>query len=127
VDLYTLDMDGNLIDAGVLAGVAALLTAKMPKYDKEKQTVNYDVLEGPLPVNGKPISVTHAKVGNTIIVDPLEQEEALMNCRFTVGFNDAGEICAMQKGGVSGFTSDEIMRMTESSLKHVVELRALLP
>jgi exosome complex component RRP42 len=127
VDLYTLDMDGNLIDAGVLAGMAALLTAKMPKYDPETDSVDYETLEGPVPVKGKAIGVTHAKIGTKLIVDPTEEEEEVMSCRFTVGVNEEGEVCAIQKGGVAGFTDEEIIRMIEASVKHAAELRELLP
>jgi len=34
LDLYILDYDGNLFDASMLAAMAALLTAKMPEYEK---------------------------------------------------------------------------------------------
>ncbi len=127
LDLYTLDMDGNLIDAGVLAGMAALLTAKMPTYDAETQTAGYENLTAPVPVNGKAIGVTHAKIGTKLIVDPTVDEEAIMSCRFTVGINDKDEVCAIQKGGVAGFTDTEIIWMIEDSIRHAKELRKVLP
>lgn len=36
VDIYVLDHDGNLIDASALAAMAALLNAKLPKYEDGK-------------------------------------------------------------------------------------------
>jgi exosome complex component RRP42 len=127
LDFYILDMDGNLMDAGVLAGMAALLTAKMPKYDIEKDKVDFDTLEGPLPVSGRPIGITHAKIGKALVIDPTEEEENVMSGRFTVGINDEGEICAIQKGGICGFTSEEISKMVDGAVKHAAELRKLLP
>lgn len=127
LDLYTLDMDGNLIDAGVLAGMAALLTAKMPKYDPATEKVDFETLEGPVPISGRPIGVTHCKLGGKMIVDPTVAEESVMGGRFTVGITDEGEICALQMGGSCGFSSQEIERMISEAKRHTLELRKLLP
>ncbi|MFH0961149.1 MAG: exosome complex protein Rrp42 [archaeon] len=127
LDFYILDMDGNLIDAGVLAGMAALLTARMPKYDIEKEKIDFDTLEGPVPVSGRPIGITHAKVGSKLLVDPTENEEDVMAGRVTIGINDEGDVCAIQKGGVAGFSSEEIVKIIEESKRLSEELRKKLP
>jgi len=60
IDIYALNYDGNLFDATSLAAVSALRTATIPAehYGKGKNT--------PLPTTCIPISVTAAKIGNTI-------------------------------------------------------------
>jgi len=127
LDFYALDMDGNLIDAGVLAGMAALLTAKLPKYDIEKDKIDFENFEGALPINGRPIGITFGKIGTKLICDPTESEEEVMSGRFTVGINDDGEICAIQKGGVAGFSPEEIMQVVEEGVRLASELRQALP
>lgn len=36
VDLYIIDHDGNLFDASMLATMAALMTARLPKYEESE-------------------------------------------------------------------------------------------
>lgn len=125
LDMYPLDMDGNLIDAGVLACMAAMLTAKLPRYENE--TVIYDDLKDPLPVSLKPVSVTHGKIENTLLVDTTNTEEQVMSGRYTVGFKEDGTICAMQKGGIATFSPEEIETMLENAQVHAKFLRGFLP
>jgi exosome complex RNA-binding protein Rrp42 (RNase PH superfamily) len=42
------------------------------------------------------------------VVDPALKEEAAMGGRMTITVNSHGEICAIQKGGGVGVTSDQV-------------------
>ncbi|MBI3413421.1 MAG: exosome complex protein Rrp42 [Candidatus Aenigmarchaeota archaeon] len=124
VDLHVMDFDGNLIDAGNLAAVAALATAKMPKYEDGK--VNYDERSGSLPVTTMPISVTTVKVNGKLFVDPSKEEEATADARLTVSIKNSGNICSLQKGGTEGFTVEELDKMLNIASEKSEDLRAAL-
>src|SRR5256886_16960513 len=61
-----------------------------------------------LPLNNHPVAVTFAKIDKTIVVDPSLEEEQVMSARLTVTIDKNGHLCAMQKGGLYGFTPDEL-------------------
>ena len=122
-DLYVLNFDGNLFDAGTLAGVAALLTAKQPKYEDGKVVREGNI--GKLKTGGIATSCTYAKVGNNILLDPSGNEEELMSARITVA-NDENYIHAMQKGLGGAFSISEIEKAIETTFEKSKELRSWL-
>lgn len=106
LDLYIFNHRGNMIDACSLASIAALLTAKIPKYEDEQ--IIYEETTGPLPVTKMPIMTTVGKTGNTLFVDPDLDEESLMQGRVSTSVLPDNAISAMQKGGSAPFTWKEI-------------------
>ncbi|MBI4020517.1 MAG: exosome complex protein Rrp42 [Candidatus Aenigmarchaeota archaeon] len=124
VDIHILNHFGNLIDASAMAAIAALLTAKMPEYDGEK--VNYEKHSGKLPVKCKPVAVTMAKIGERIVVDASLEEEQVMAARLTATTKDDGNVCALQKGGTSSLTLEDIESMLALSKEKGKEIRKLL-
>ena len=108
-DNTVVDYDGNLFDACSYAATAALLTAKSPKWEMKDglPTVIPDVTDS-VPTTTVPVSVTMAKIGPHIIVDPNGDEWGCMDARVTITTDSDGNICALQKGGSEGFTIEEI-------------------
>jgi exosome complex component RRP42 len=117
VDVNIMNVDGNLFDATSYAVVAALKTAKMKKYvvedDKPKAT-NETVA---VPVERIPVSVTLARIGNALLVDPTSEEEAAMDMRITITTDDEGHICASQKGEASTIAPAMVLEAADTSLK----------
>ena len=127
IDVYVLNHDGNLIDASALAALAALLNTKMFKYTVEEGEVKKKPGYTPLPVINYPISVTFAKIGDKLILDTGLDEEQVMDARLTMALDKDGKICAIQKGGGSGyFTKEEISEAAKIALKKTEELRKLV-
>ncbi|MCH9657521.1 exosome complex protein Rrp42 [archaeon] len=126
-DNVVVDYDGNLFDACSYASTAALLSSKTPKWDwiDDKPTL-VEGGESPLPVSTIPVSVTMAKIGNYIVVDPNGDEWASMDSRITITSDSDGNICALQKGGSDGFTQDEINQCGEISVKVGAKIREKL-
>ncbi|MGC8547538.1 MAG: exosome complex protein Rrp42 [Candidatus Micrarchaeia archaeon] len=123
VDIYVLNYDGNLFDAGTLASVAALLSCRMPKLEGKEI-----IREGALPrlkTKGLVTSCTFAKIGESILLDPSGTEESFMNARFTVA-NDENYIRAMQKGLSGYFTRQEIERLIDTSFEKSKTLRKIV-
>jgi len=77
IDIYSINDDGNLLDAAGIGAVAALRNAKIPKYDEEEEKVLFgELTDKSLPIKKDfPISITFHKVGKNIIVDPTREEE----------------------------------------------------
>jgi len=127
VDLYMLNDGGNLIDASALAAIAAILNTKLPKYDEKEDKIIYEEkTKKTLPLVCKPVAVTHVKIADSLFADPTSEEEEASTARLTVGTKDNGNICALQKGGVEGFTNKQLEQMFEKSIEVGKQLRKLL-
>ena len=118
VDLHILDYDGNLFDACSIAGVAAILSAKIPAIDpKSKEQVYADGKARPMPVTEEnaAFSTTFCKIGDTIVADPHLYEELICNTRLTIGLDQNGNVRAMQKGGYGSWKVDEVKQLRRES------------
>ena len=117
IDIYTINDDGNLIDASCLAAVTALKTAKMPKYDEKKESINHDELTNkPLPLSESiPINLTFFKIGESIIVDPVREEEDSSDARLSLALTKDKEIMinSIQKGNEEPLSEEEISNILE--------------
>lgn len=124
VDIHVLDHDGNLIDAGALGTIAALLNTKIPKYENGK--VVFGEFERDLPVRDIPIAVTSVKISDNLLIDTNVEEENALDARITLTTNEKGELCAAQKGGEGYFTTKEIKKAVDLSILKGKEIRELL-
>ena len=123
VDVYVLNHDGNLIDASAIAAVAALMNTKMPNYQIKDGELKIKQGYTPLPMKSHPITVTIGKINGHLIVDPWIEEESVMDARITFATNEDGNICAIQKGGSSYFTPQQILEASKIALVKAAELR----
>ena len=123
VDVYVLDYDGNLIDASAIASLAALLNARMSNYEIKDGEVIYKPGHKNLPMKNHPITVTIAKIGSSLVVDPCLEEEQVMSARLTAAIEDSGRVCAMQKGGMEGLTMEEVKAAVQIASKKANEIR----
>ena len=123
VDVNILNADGNLFDATSYAVVSALLTAKMPKFVIEGDVVKDTGERVPLPVSKIPISVTIASINGILVLDPTEEEEAVMDARITLDTEDGGNLCAGQKGEPGYLTPEQILTAAEWSIARGKEIR----
>lgn len=125
IDLYVLNYNGNLFDASMMAAMAALASAKMPKYDSEKKEGIYTERTEPLKINRIAASTTFAKVDKTILLDPNIHEENAASARVTIA-NDGSVVRAMQKGLGGSFSPKEIESLVDVSLSKYDELRKIV-
>ncbi len=119
VDIYVLDHDGNLLDASMLAAMAALSSAKMPEavVEDEEVKLNREKLKDPVPVKHRVVIVTVGKVDGHLIVDPTLEEESLLDARLAIAVSDDGRIVGMQKMGMGTFTADEVRQAIEMAME----------
>jgi len=109
IDIYPMNVDGNLIDASTLAAVIALSRAVFPVLEDDK--VKYgELTTKKLPLNNAPITITSYKINNSFILDPTTAEEESSSCRISVALTSQKEIKihALQKSGYDALTEEEI-------------------
>jgi exosome complex component RRP42 len=126
IDIYSLNNDGNLLDASCFAAIAALLEAKMPKYDEKQERVVYgEWTTKKLPLTKNiPLTLTFHKIGKNIILDPTRKEEASSEARLSLAlYPDKKDIIitAMQKGNEASFSQEEMLKIIESAEKKYKE------
>jgi exosome complex component RRP42 len=124
VDVNIMNVDGNLFDATSYAVVAALRTARMKKYVVEDDKPKATDEEVPVPIEKIPVSVTMARIGDTLIVDPISEEEAAMDMRITITTDDGGHICASQKGEASTISPEKVLEAADTSIRLGKDIRS---
>jgi exosome complex component RRP42 len=123
IDIYSINDDGNLLDAAGIGAIAALKTAKIPKYDEEAGKTQFGEWTNknvPL-AKDTPISITVHKMGNSLIVDPNKEEEDISETRVTIASHD-GTIHSMQKGNEKELSIEEfnkILDLVEKTEKEI--------
>lgn len=118
IDIYTINDDGNLLDAAGIGALAALKVAEIPKYDEEEDKVLYGESSGKkIPLSKEiPISITVYKLGDKILVDPNREEEDAGETRVTMGLSN-GIIASMQKGNEVELSTELFGEMLEMGEK----------
>jgi exosome complex component RRP42 len=119
IDIYSINDAGNLIDISSLAAIAALKTAKFPKYDEKAERVLFGELSNkklPLVDEKMPITITYFKIGKNTIIDPVSDEEESSKARISISSMRGKElkISAIQKGGEEPFSHEEIESIIDS-------------
>lgn len=124
IDSSVIDSAGNLFDACSYASVTAVLSSTIPKYEiKDEAPVLVEGVTSKPPIKTLPVSVTMARIGDHILVDPSKEEEACMDARITITTNSAGNICALQKGGDDGFSVEQLQKCAELALSVGTKIR----
>ena len=122
VDIVAINDDGNLLDVAGLAALIAVGNAKLPVYNEKEDVVEHEISKNALPLNKEAMSfsMTLHKIGDKIVTDVNQEEEAISDYRLTIAVADnKGEprITAMQKGkagAVSEKDMENILKIVES-------------
>lgn len=125
MDIYALDYDGNLIDASTIAVMSALMNTIVPASELTSEMAE-PMEDFPLPIQHYPISVTGVKLGDTIVLDPTQEEESIAGARLTVTTDENGDIRAMQKGNIGRLTVEDIDRIVDYAVEKGKEIRKIL-
>jgi len=124
IDIHIINHKGNLIDAAALAAITALSNTRVPKIVDEK--IVRKEFERRLPVEHQPITVSVCKLGNKYILDPLLEEENILDAKLSVAIMEDDRICALQKQGNKGLEFDEIETMIDLAMEKSKEIRKLI-
>ena len=126
IDVVPINYDGNLIDIGGLAALAALKNARFPKLEEDGTVDFHTRTDKTLDLQKLPIPITVCKIGDLLIVDPTAEEERAVDARLTVTVLDDDKICALQKGGNHSLSMVDIEKMVDLAIKTSKVLRAKL-
>ena len=118
VDIYSINDDGNLLDAAGFGAIAALKNAKIPEYDAKEEKVLFGKLtKENIPLaKDIPISITAHKIGNNLVIDPIRDEEDISKVRVTISSSN-GVISSMQKGNSKELSIEEFNNIVDLTEK----------
>ncbi len=123
VDIYSINDDGNLLDAAGIGAIAALKNAKIPEYDEVSGKTKFGHwTDKNIPLSKEtPISITVHKIGNSLVIDPTKEEEDISETRVTV-CSANGIVYSLQKGEAREFTVEEFGKALELAGKAEKEI-----
>lgn len=117
IDIYSINDDGNLLDAAFIGALAALKSTKMPFYDKKEEKIDYEKeAKNKLPLTKNiPMNFGIYKIGDKIILDPCYEEEEASDGNLTLAVipDNPIKICSMQKGGTIELTQKKFAEMLD--------------
>jgi exosome complex component RRP42 len=118
-DVYVIDHDGNILDAGMIASMIALAVTKLPKLEisGESVKINREVKETPLPLNTLVTTVTMGVLGDILVVDPSLEEESVLDTFISISVDEKGRIVGLQKKGLKSITPKTLDSAVEIALK----------
>jgi exosome complex component RRP42 len=126
VDCSITNTDGNLFDCTSYAVVSALMSCKLPVFEIQDNKVIDTGMIKPTPVTTIPVSITAARIGDSIILDPTAEEEACMDARITITTNSDNNFTAVQKGATGTFTTEQVKSILDTARSKGEEVRGKL-
>ncbi|MFW9823428.1 MAG: exosome complex protein Rrp42 [Candidatus Thorarchaeota archaeon] len=127
VDMYVMNHDGNLIDAGAVSALTTLLSAHIPEGiigDNDLEwTGKY--LTGKDIVNELPLALTYGKIDDIIFLDPKLPEELVCEGKISMSVTE-DKITSIQKSGAATFSIEEINMLGKKSIEIGQKLRKKL-
>ncbi|MFH0927650.1 MAG: exosome complex protein Rrp42 [Candidatus Micrarchaeota archaeon] len=123
IDLWVIDHDGNLFDAGLMAAMAALKNTRMPKIEDGK--IMRNEIAGKLDIKNNATSCTFAKYGEQFLLDPDFVEQSGAEGAITIATTPES-MCSGQKTGAAGFTQRNIMELLDISFEQSANLRKII-
>src|SRR3989344_3297893 len=130
LDIYSINDAGNLIDAACLAAVCALKDAVFPKYNEKEEVIEYgEWTAKKLPLtDATPITMTFHKIGDTLLLDPIREEEDASEARLSIAVskNKEARINAIQKGKDTAFDKKEIFKIIDNAIVKFSKIKDLI-
>lgn len=124
LDLYVLNYDGNLFDAGALAAISALKNTKMPKVE-DGQIIRGEYV-GKLKIREVPIAITFYKFKEWTFLDANIDEEVVSEATLTLTVT--GEhIVSVQKRGRRSLKREEVYDFVDKAFEKRKELLQHIP
>ncbi|XP_046665987.1 exosome complex component RRP43-like [Homalodisca vitripennis] len=128
-DFHCLSHDGALIDACVLALVAALKTVTLPEveYNADTQAISVnEEVRKPLELTSFPVATTFSVFGdNVLLADPNDEEERYGTGVLTVIIQD-GKISSVHKPGGRPVNQDKLQTCFAKAKEHSKHLQQLV-
>jgi exosome complex component RRP42 len=124
IDICIINHQGNLLDAAALASLVALLNTRIPKIEGE--TIVVGEYERQLPVQYKPINITVCKIKDKFLLDPILEEEGVIDAKLSVAVRDDDKVCALQKQGWKELDIEDLKKMIKIAIEKSREIRKMI-
>ncbi|XP_075957745.1 exosome complex component RRP43 [Anarhichas minor] len=129
-DLMCLDYDGNLLDACIVALLAALKNTQLPEVTISTETsspvVNLEKRRG-LHIHKHPVGASFCVFDDSIlIVDPTAEEESLSTAHLTVVTDDEDRLCIVHKPGGTCLSGEKLQECINRATARQREIQKLL-
>lgn len=123
IDIYVLDYDGNYFDPSLISALAALATAKIPRYEivdgKPQKTDEYFSLE----LNSLPFTAMVGVIGEKFLLDPQLEEEKVLDVSLVVGADEKGDITCVQKSSPGQIPVELMDSIIDAVIEKTGEIR----
>jgi len=117
IDIYSINDDGNLLDASFIGTVAALKSTKIPHYDEKEGKIDYEKKpKDNLPLTENvPMNFSIYKIGGGLVLDPIQEEESAAEGRLILAAipDKPLKICSMQKSQTMDLDTDEFGKILD--------------
>ena len=121
-DIYSINDDGNLLDASAIGAVAALKMTRLPALDEDNKVKYGEFTDTPLPLTeSTPFTMTFYKIGDKLLIDPNRDEQDAADSRLTLGISKVGKeyiISSSQKGEIAPLSGEDLKTIV-SKLKQI--------
>ncbi|MEM4625548.1 MAG: exosome complex protein Rrp42 [Candidatus Pacearchaeota archaeon] len=124
IDIYSINDDGNLLDAAFIGTLTALRDTRIPYYDEEREIIDYKKeKKEKLPLSkNMPLNYSIYEINDVIFLDPTLEEEACAEGRIIMGIvpENPIKICSMQKSNnfvISSTRFNEMLEFVEKKNK----------
>uniref|UniRef100_A0A3Q3QLM3 Ribosomal RNA-processing protein 43 n=1 Tax=Monopterus albus TaxID=43700 RepID=A0A3Q3QLM3_MONAL len=129
-DMICLDYDGNVLDACVIALLAALKNTQLPEVTINKETsapeVNLERRHG-LHIHKHPVGASFCVFDDSIlIVDPTAEEESLSTAHLTVVTDEEDRLCSVHKPGGTSLSGEKLQECISRATVRQREIQELI-
>ena len=126
IDVFSINDDGNVLDAAFIGALAALKSAKLPVYNEKTGKIDYEKESKesfPL-TNNVPFNFCIHKSGENVFLDPTVEEEDASEGRLVLAFipEKPLRICSMQKSKEMNLTPEQFAKMLDMAEKKHAKL-----
>ncbi|XP_026227838.1 exosome complex component RRP43 [Anabas testudineus] len=129
-DIMCLDYDGNVLDACIIALLAALKNTKLPEVIINTETstpeVNLEKKQS-LHIHKHPVGASFCVFDDSIlIVDPTSEEESLSTAQLTVVTDEEGQLCSLHKPGGTSLPGEKLQECISRATTRQREIQKLV-
>ncbi|XP_056140635.1 exosome complex component RRP43 [Lampris incognitus] len=129
-DLMCLDYDGNVMDACIIALLAAMKTTKLPEVTINAETdapeVNLAKKSG-LQIHKHPVGISFSVFDNSsLTVDPTAEEENFSTAHLTVVVDEEGRLCSVYKPGGTSLSEEKLQECISRATARQREIQKLI-
>ncbi|MFX1346386.1 MAG: exosome complex protein Rrp42 [Promethearchaeota archaeon] len=124
VDMYVINHDGNMIDAGAVSALTTLISSHLPEGIIGDNGLEWTgkYLTGDDLVKELPLVMTYGKIDDIIFIDPNLPEELVCDGKISISVTEK-KITSIQKSGAATFSIDDIKMLGKKSLEIGQKLR----